>query len=389
MKYLNICFILIVISACSNESVNEMMAFEIFNNQKVNFKDSEDINPEIIRMDSGRVVLKKITLPMNNNYLHASANIRLISTGDPWDKSGSFFIIPPSSDYSLIDLKNKDFPSMGEENDLHPAIKKFFNEDKQYLPPLELLRFITPFGVGYFNTQECCEKLKPVYIAKWEEDISWSEDISHLMPILKGEIMVGVFVDTWSEKGWEIDVNIVFSEPLEKTPKRASNIVSLVNTTPISTSQNGYDKFATKPLAANFELEKDADVVLYYLTTGHGGHGTGDEFVKKINRVSLNGDLVEEFTPWRDDCASYRRFNPSSGVWSETTEWKGKPHEERIASSDYSRSGWCPGSLVSPKRIDLGRLEKGIHEISISIPEAQVTTKTEFNFWNVAAYITY
>ena len=389
MKYLNICFILIVISACSNESVNEMMAFEIFNNQKVNFKDSEDINPEIIRMDSGRVVLKKITLPMNNNYLHASANIRLISTGDPWDKSGSFFIIPPSSDYSLIDLKNKDFPSMGEENDLHPAIKKFFNEDKQYLPPLELLRFITPFGVGYFNTQECCEKLKPVYIAKWEEDISWSEDISHLMPILKGEIMVGVFVDTWSEKGWEIDVNIVFSEPLEKMPKRDSNIVSLVNTTPISTSQNGYDKFATKPLAANFELEKDADVVLYYLTTGHGGHGTGDEFVKKINRVSLNGDLVEEFTPWRDDCASYRRFNPSSGVWSETTEWKGKPHEERIASSDYSRSGWCPGSLVSPKRIDLGRLEKGIHEISISIPEAQVTTKTEFNFWNVAAYITY
>ena len=69
MKYLNICFILIVISACSNESVNEMMAFEIFNNQKVNFKDSEDINPEIIRMDSGRVVLKKITLPMNNNIL--------------------------------------------------------------------------------------------------------------------------------------------------------------------------------------------------------------------------------------------------------------------------------------------------------------------------------
>ena len=389
MKYLNICFILIVISACSNESVDEMMDFEIFDNQKVNFKDSEDINPEIIRMDSGRVVLKKINLPMNNDYLHASANIRLISTGDPWDKSGSFFIIPPSSDYSLIDLKNKDFPSMGEENDPHPAIKKFFNEDKQYFPPLELLRFITPFGVGYFNTQECCEKLKPVYIAKWEEDISWSEDISHLIPILKGEITVGVFVDTWSEKGWEIDANIVFSEPLEKRPKRASNIVSLVNTTPISTSQNGYDKFATKPLAANFELEKDADVVLYYLTTGHGGHGTGDEFVKKINRVSLNGDLVEEYTPWRDDCASYRRFNPSSGVWSETTEWKGEPHEERIASSDYSRSGWCPGSLVSPKRIDLGRLEKGVHEISISIPKAQVTTETEFNFWNVAAYITY
>tara|TARA_B100001996_G_scaffold279120_1_gene219648 strand:- start:161 stop:463 length:303 start_codon:yes stop_codon:yes gene_type:complete len=84
MKYLNIFFILIIISSCSDESVDEMVAFEIFDNQKVNFKDSEDINPEIIRMDSGRVVLKKINLPMNNDYLHASANIRLISTGDPW-----------------------------------------------------------------------------------------------------------------------------------------------------------------------------------------------------------------------------------------------------------------------------------------------------------------
>ena len=164
----------------------------------------------------------------------------------------------------------------------------------------------------------------------------------------------------------------------------------MVNTTPFAAGQNGYDQFGKAPLVTSFDLEEDKDeVFLYYLTTGHGGHGTGDEFVKKTNIVSLDNQVVAEFIPWRDDCASFRRFNPSSGVWTEKTEWKGEEIEERIASSDYSRSGWCPGSKVSPKKISLGKLKKGRHELSIFIPNAQVTTETEFNFWNVAAYITY
>ena len=164
----------------------------------------------------------------------------------------------------------------------------------------------------------------------------------------------------------------------------------MINTTPFAPGQNGYDQFDAKPLTASFELEEDADeVMLYYLTTGHGGHGTGDEFVKKTNVISLNNQVIKEFIPWRDDCASYRRFNPSSGVWTETTKWKGEEIEERIASSDYSRSGWCPGSKVTPKKISLGKLPKGRHEVTVYIPNAQKTTETEFNFWNVAAYIVY
>ena len=70
-------------------------------------------------------------------------------------------------------------------------------------------------------------------------------------------------------------------------------------------------------------------------------------------------------------------------------EWKGEIIEERIASSDYSRSGWCPGSKVTPKIIELGKLKKGEHSITISIPEAQITTDEFFNFWNISAYIIY
>lgn len=51
-------------------------------------------------------------------------------------------------------------------------------------------------------------------------------------------------------------------------------------------------------------------------------------------------------------------FNPSSGVWTRkdtafayTKERvrEYKPIEERLASSDLSRSNWCPGSQVFPE----------------------------------------
>ena len=385
-----IALILILTASCSQTNIENEIGFDIFEKQSIHFKASDkDLDTQELIIGSGRLILKKIQLPLDHDYQHAAANIRLVSTGDPWDKSGTFFIVPSSSDYSLINLRDNSFPSE-DGADRFPAMQKFLYEDKSYFPPLELLRFITPFGVGYFNTQECCEKLKPVYIDEWADDITWNEDISHLLPILKGEVMLGVFIDTWSDKGWEIDVAIEFSEPGRNKNLETKNIISLVNTTPLGPGQNGYDQFGITPLVTSFELKESVDeAYLYYLTTGHGGHGTGDEFVRKTNVISLNNNVIEEFVPWRNDCASFRRFNPSSGVWTETTEWKGEEIEERIASSDYSRSGWCPGSKVSPKKISLGRLEKGTHEISIFIPNAQITTETEFNFWNVAAYIAY
>ena len=383
MKHFRFLIIILLITSCNTDAIDDDMTFSIFKKQAIRFQaSSEDTDNQVITLGSGRLVLKKISLPEKNDYLKASAKIRLVSAGDPWDKSGSFFIIPADSDYLMQNL--------AKEKTEFPGIKKLSNNNEEYYPPLELLRFITPFGVGYFNTQECCEKLKPVYIPKWEDDISWDEDISHLIPVLKGEVLFGIFIDTWSDKGWEIDVDLDFSKPGYYKQLQSQNIVSLVNTTPLAPGQNGYDKFATKPLISSFELKEDVDeVFLYYLTTGHGGHGTGDEFVKKTNVISLNNQIIAEFIPWRNDCAAYRRFNPSSGVWTETTEWNGKEIEERIASSDYSRSGWCPGSKVTPKKINLGKLKKGMHEISIFIPDAQITTETEFNFWNVAAYITY
>ena len=125
--------------------------------------------------------------------------------------------------------------------------------------------------------------------------------------------------------------------------------------------------------------------------------------MKKYSKIGIfksKGRIIKESlskyrSPFQRDrdriihCASFRRFNPSSGVWMTEAEWKGEIIEERIASSDYSRSGWCPGSKVTPEIIELGKLEKGEHSITISIPEAQITTEEFFNFWNISAYIIY
>lgn len=41
---------------------------------------------------------------------------------------------------------------------------------KDYVPTLELMRFMTPFGVGYYSSDNdsLSSKRRPVYIPKWE-----------------------------------------------------------------------------------------------------------------------------------------------------------------------------------------------------------------------------
>ena len=128
---------------------------------------------------------------------------------------------------------------------------------------------------------------------------------------------------------------------------------------------------------------------------GHGGHDGGDEFVEKQNIVTIDGKEVLNFVPWRDDCASFRRFNPATGVWlmerlAAYIGEKGyakKRIEEPVASSDFSRSNWCPGSDVKPVEVPLTGLTEGVHTITFSIPKAQQIKDNELNHWLVSAYL--
>ena len=353
-------FFLLFLQACSF-SDNKSLTINVFDNQKIYFDQSKaHKDSDVLIRENGRLVFKKIFIPSFKNNLSSYIDVELISNGDPWDKSGSIFLL-------------KTHPDSTNNNSL------------------ELLRFITPFGVGHFSKVERLDDYKPVYIPKWEDSINWNEDISHLMTSVNGEVWIGAWIDSWHKDGYKIDVSLTFKESpffLDKKPNQKVHV--LANTHNYSNNHNGSFDFYNQDLLIDFDIDKDIDnVKLFFTTTGHGAHAEGDEFNQRDNIVIFNDKIIYNFPAWRDDCASFRRFNPSSGVWFEETTFKGETIQERIASSDFSRSNWCPGSSVSPEKLLLGNLKKGKHSFAFSIPNAQPTTEEFWNHWNLSYYLVY
>jgi hypothetical protein len=129
-------------------------------------------------------------------------------------------------------------------------------------------------------------------------------------------------------------------------------------------------------LKVTFTLKESLkNVKLRYISTGHGGWENGDEFVPKKNTIYLNDKSIYAFTPWREDCGSYRLYNPASGNF-----------QNGLSSSDYSRANWCPGMVTNPVYIDLGNLEAGTHTILVKIPQGQ-NEGTSFSSWNVSGVL--
>lgn len=383
---------LIVLMSTSNSFSQKKVDKIIFKDQLINFGEADDQDPEVIRLQGGRVVIKKVTVPKYKKGTDVNIKLSLRSNGDKWDKSGSCFIITDPKDISILNVSQgeKTFPKDSYVTEKHGGVKA--TED--YKPVVEVLRFMTPFGVGHYSNDKVKHR-RPVYIPKWEKEVVWNQDISDVESIVNGTFYVGVWIDTWTKVGYKVDLSLSYSG----RPKKQRKVIPLVNTINYVKGQSLSSFFAEKTLEHVFKLDKNVkNAKIHYITTGHGGHSGGDEFIKIKNSVSLNGKLVLDTIPWRDDCASFRRFNPTSGVWlrkdsiyyrdRKTKTRKIKEIEERLASSDLSRSNWCPGSQVIPYVVNIGDLKKGSQTLSIKIP-ATKAEKDKMNHWLVSAYITY
>ena len=358
----------------------------------------------IIHLVNGRIILKKIQLPDYKREIDVKLTVRVESDGDRWDKSGSVFVIPEDSGIDLLKIAKGEasFPAVDAERyeNLVGIVP-----GENYLPTVELMRFMTPFGVGYYSRRDtsAINTRRPIYIDGWAPEVCWEADITDLYPLLKGEAYVGVFIDTWTAEGYIASVDIDVTENKNQyapLPKR--HVQPLVNTV-YYIGQEYPDIFARKDLAVDFELPRaTADATLKYIVTGHGGHSGGDEFTKQRNILTFDNEVVMDFIPWRTDCASFRRFNPTSGIWpmrrgvpvsrrregpGPQTRADGLDYIEVLASSDLSRSNWCPGSQVEPYEVDLGSLAAGAHRFAISIPDAQPIAGDELNHWLVSAYL--
>ena len=391
MKSIYLLFTLIftaLLSVHAQEPVHRI----VFKNQPLNFGGQKGTDVEAVRLMSGRVVYKKVTMPNFRKGTDVKVKLAVRSNGDRWDKSGSCFVVSDPKKLSILSITEKEakFPKDSYIDDKYAG----YVAGENYNPVVELMRFMTPFGVGHYSDNKVKNR-RPVYIPTWEKQVVWEHDITDLESLVTGTFYIGVWIDSWTAEGYDFDLELIYSN----RKQQKVTVLPLVNTIPYVGGQQIPDNFAHKELEKIFLLKKNIkNVKLHYITTGHGGHSGGDEFIKLKNSVYFDNKLVLDTIPWRDDCASFRRFNPTSGVWlkkdsvsyinSKTNKYDIKEIEERLASSDLSRSNWCPGSSVEPMVVKLNDLKAGSHVLRIKIPATPVDGD-KLNHWLISAYLTY
>jgi hypothetical protein len=350
----------------------------IFQNQIINFSDEgtktnlTTTSDTLLRFVNGTVAIRKVKFPEIKSGSQIFVDVTEQSNGDAYDRTGCFFIIPTTKSISFLDgLKNgiKLLPiyDNGNGKEYQGVVAK-----DNYEPIIELMRFFTPFGVGKYNSIQLKNKV-------WADQVFYRQDVTDFRSMLSNqEVYIGINIGNYDKGGHKISANFtIHNEP--EVAITASQIVPLFCTNNImemAGQEYGTMFSSDKGLEINFKLDKPIkNCKLRYITTGHGGWENGDEYLPKKNSIFLDGIEVYHFTPWRQDCGSYRLSNPASGNFA-----------NGLSSSDYSRSNWCPGTVTNPIYIDLGNLENGTHTMQIKIPLGKPEGNS-FSAWNISGVL--
>lgn len=344
----------------------------IFENETINFTSDLKKDKKILRFAKGTLILKKVKYPKIEANANVFVELTEQSAGDAYDRTGSVFIIPQNKEKSFFDaLQNgvKTIPSFDNGNG---KTYQGVVATENYEPPLELMRFFTPFGIQQFNHLKLKDK-------NWHDKAYYRQDISDLIEILsEKEFWTGVFIGNYDKNGHKVSLEMTIHQDGLDVFKN-NTATPLFNTLNIMEMEG--QEYATmfnspKGLITDFTLKKDLkNAKLRYITTGHGGWENGDEFLPKENTTLVDGKEVFSFVPWRTDCGSYRLYNPASGNFA-----------NGLSSSDYSRSNWCPGTTTNPIYISLGDLKAGNHQIQILIPQGEKEGNS-FSSWNVSGVL--
>ena len=168
----------------------------------------------------------------------------------------------------------------------------------------EIGRYVTPYGV------EC----------------GWSFDVSDYRSILKGEVALSSYIDTWVRPGWlvTIEFHLISGTPVyDYTAVRNlwnyDNIVYGDETIPVNI-----------PSITEYIPLDAEEAYLRMITTGHGQGNTDNaaEFSYRVHEIHLGGEMEFLHDFWRNDCES-NPCSPQNGTWQ------------------YDRAGFCPGDKVN------------------------------------------
>ena len=344
----------------------------VFKDQIINFSDDSKSNDSILRFANGTIAVRKVKIPEIKVGSQIFVDITEKSNGDAYDRTGSFFIIPTDKIQSFLDGLKKGAKTLPIFSNGNGKEYQGVVATENYNPVVELMRFYTPFGVKQYNYLELKNKT-------WAENVLYRQDVSDLRSLLSNrEVWIGINIGNYDKGGHKVSANITIHNE-EESKAILTQIVPLFCTNNImemAGQEYGTMFSSDKGLEVTFKLDKPMkNCKLRYITTGHGGWENGDEFVPKKNTILLDGKEAFSFTPWRQDCGSYRLSNPASGNFG-----------NGLSSSDYSRSNWCPGTVTNPIFIDLGNLEAGNHTIQIKISQG-LPEGNSFSSWNVSGVL--
>ena len=353
----------------------------VFNDDQIHFAEYQNPQGElpfdsVIHFSSGTVIVKRLKLPQLPEHYQLFAEIKQRSSGDAYDRTASVFVIPTDKAKSLLDGLQNGPDAMpiftGKDGQQYQGIK--LEEDFQ--PALELVRFFTSFGVGHFNDRVKIDGLE------WLDENYYKMEISELKDRLHGDVIVGAFIGNYDGGGHRLSLDLLaypgdYSWDESPSRQHSQPLFNTCNVMEMS-GQNYGRLFLTDTLEVSFEIPENAsDIRLRYISTGHGGWDGGDEFNPKENQILIDDEMRFTHTPWRCDCATYRDQNPVSGNF-----WNG------VSSSDYSRSGWCPGTATNPVYFDLNGLQPGRHTLRVVIPQGE-NEGEGFSHWMVSGCLIY
>lgn len=336
---------------------SKVISVNVFDKQSIYFrnipKPTQLSDIEVMQFANGSIVLKKVKLPENNAGYSIFAEMSQYSEGDAYDRTGSVFVIPVDRKQSFFDGLLHGKEKLPQYTDKHGDKYEGMTVTNDYLPPLELMRFYTSFGTkGYNHIQ--------VANYNWPDSVVFKQEITDYAKIMKGEVWIGAWIGNYSQNGHNVTLDIKYypGETKGWGKKEVYPLFTTVNIMEMAGQAYPEGMFRNDSLTVNFKTDTDLkNAYIRYISTGHGGWGGGDEFNPKLNEIFLNNDRLIAYTPWREDCGSYRELNPASGNFS-----------NGLSSSDLSRSGWCPGMVSYPVYVHVGDIKAGEHQIKVAIP---------------------
>lgn len=344
----------------------------LLSHQQINFSKDFSANDSIYRFANGTVVVRKIKIPQIKEGSQVFLNVSQQSNGDAYDRTGSVFLIPRDSKITFMDGLQKGVNQLPIFTGSNGKKYQGYFLTENYSPAIELMRFFTPFGINKFNHIQLKNQT-------WETEAKYRQEITEFQGLLSNqEVLIGFFIGNYDQGGHIISANISV-HPSGSTTMPIKKALPIFNTANVmEMAGQEYSTLFENPngFTVEFTLKEDYNnAKLRFTTTGHGGWENGDEFVPKENSIFLDGQEVFNVIPWRQDCGSYRAYNPASGNF-----------DNGLSSSDYSRSNWCPGTITNPYFIDLGNLKAGKHSIQVKIPQGKPEGNS-FSYWNVSGVL--